>query len=86
MWLSRKEGNRAYEASLEGGNSPWNKRHLSLYNAHSAAYKRVPIGENPEEDPEVIRTPNEWEAHFGGTMESSGGQGTPSLEREHVLD
>ena len=82
MWLSRREGIRAYEASLEGGNSPWNKRHLALYKAHSAAYRRVPIGENPEDDPDVIRTRNELEAHFGGPMLSSGGHGSSTYPDE----
>ena len=77
MWLSRKEGNRAYRASLEG-DTAWYERHLALYRAHSAAFKAVPIGENPEEDPDVIRTRNELEAHFGGPMLSSGGHGSPA--------
>ena len=52
MWLSRKEANRAREASLEG-DTAWHERHLALYKADSAAFKEVPMGENHEEGQDV---------------------------------
>ena len=81
MWPSRasEASNRAYQASLEGDKA-WHERHLALYHAHDAAHKAAPIGENPEEDPDVLRTLNELEAHFGGPMLPPGRHGSPVAE------